>query len=120
MRAGYTPIAKTGRDAELAVQTVLSPGYGAATFAKGPLVLRLFAETGGRDKFLAAIKVLFSGAQTKIITSDDLRKELPKAAGPDVDKLFQQWVDSIIEPDLVVGFPHAAGRPGFQRVSVRK
>ncbi len=119
MRAGYTPIAKTGRDAELGVQTVLSPTYSAAAFAKGPLVLRLFAETGGRDKFLAALKVLFAGAQTKIITSDDLRKELAKAAGPDVDKLFQQWVDSIIEPDLVVGIPQPGDRPGFQRVNIR-
>ncbi|HEV8486062.1 MAG TPA: tetratricopeptide repeat protein [Blastocatellia bacterium] len=119
MRAGYTPIAKTGRDAELGVQTVISPTYSSAAFAKGPLVLRLLAETGGRDKLFAALKVLFSGAQTKIITSDDLRKELAKTAGPDVDKLFQQWVDSIIEPDLVVGIPQPADKPGFQRVNLR-
>jgi TolA-binding protein len=119
MRAGYTPIAKTGRDAELGVQTVLSPTYSAAAFAKGPLALRLFAETGGRDKLFAALKVLFSGAQTKVITNDDLRRELTKAAGPDVDKQFQQWVESIIEPDLVVGVPQPADKPGFQRVNLR-
>jgi len=111
MRASYTPIAKTGRDAELGVQTVLFPTYGAASFAKGPLVLRLFAGMGGRDKLIAALKVLFSGAQTRIITNDDFRRELTKAAGPDVDKQFQQWVESIVEPDLVVGVPQPADKP---------
>ena len=119
MRAGYTPIAKTGRDTELGIQTVISPTYSSAAFAKGPIVLRLLAETGGRDKLFAALKVLFGGAQTKIITNDDFRKELTKTAGPDVDKLFQQWVESIIEPDLVVGVPQPAGKPGVQRVNLR-
>jgi tetratricopeptide (TPR) repeat protein len=119
MHASYTPIARTSRDAELGIQTLLSPTYGAAAFSKGPLVLRLLAQTGGADKFFTAIKSLLSGPQTKMVTLEDLRRELAKACGPEVDKLFQQWVDSIIEPDIVVGIPQPGSKPGFQRINLR-
>ena len=119
MRGGYTPIAQSGRDAELGVQTLLQPSYSAAVFSKGPLVYRLLAETAGREKLLAAIKTLFSGAQTKIVTTDDLRAALIKDATPEVEKVFQQWIDSIIEPDLIIGSPLPASKPGIQAINLR-
>jgi hypothetical protein len=54
MRWSYTPVAQSGRDAEMAVQTAALPSYGAAVFAKGPLVFRMLAEAAGRDKLLTA------------------------------------------------------------------
>jgi tetratricopeptide (TPR) repeat protein len=119
MRWVYTPVAQSGRDAELAVQTPLLPNYSAGAFAKGPLVLRLIAETIGRDKFLAALRQLLTGQQTTIITNSDFRAALAKAGGPIADKLFQQWVETIIEPDIVIGIPQQAGRPGLQSVNLR-
>ncbi|MFY9574846.1 MAG: hypothetical protein WAV20_25880, partial [Blastocatellia bacterium] len=95
MRWSYTPIAQSGRDAELGVQTLLLPNYSAAVFSKGPLVYRLLAEVAGREKLIAAIKGLVSGAQTRIVSTEDLRAGLSKGASPEVDKLFQQWIDSI-------------------------
>ena len=119
MRWGYTPVAQSGRDAELGLQTVLLPNYSAAVLNKGPLVFRLLAETAGRDKLLTAIKSVFSGAQTRIVTIDDLRAELVKGASPEVEKIFQQWVDSIIEPDIIIGAALPSDKPGTQRINLR-
>jgi tetratricopeptide (TPR) repeat protein len=118
MRWSYTPVAQSRRDAELGLQTISST-YGAAVYGKGPLVLRLMAETAGRDKFLAALKTVFSGPQSRVVTPVDFRDALVRAGGPELEKLFQQWVESIIEPDIVVGLPQAADKPGAQRVNLR-
>jgi len=119
MRWGYTPVAQSGRDAELGLQTVLLPNYSAAVLNKGPLVFRLLAETAGRDKLLTAIKSVFSGAQTRIVTIDDLRAELVKGASPEVERIFQQWVDSIVEPDIIIGAALPSDKPGTQRINLR-
>lgn len=119
MRWSYTPIAQSGRDAELGVQTLLQPNYSAAVFSKGPLVYRLLAETAGRDKLIAAIRSLFSGPQTKIITTEDLKTALTKGAPPEVERVFQQWIDSIIEPDLIIGSPLPSNKPGVQAINLR-
>jgi tetratricopeptide (TPR) repeat protein len=119
MRWSYTPVAQSGRDAELGVQTLLLPNYSAAVFGKGPLVYRLLAEVAGRDKLMTAVKGLLSGAQTRIVTADDLRTALTKGAPPEVENLFQQWVDSIIEPHIIIGSPLPSDKPGTQRINVR-
>lgn len=119
MRAGYTPIAVSGRDAELGVHTLSLPTYSAAVLGKGPLVYRLMAETAGREKLIAAIKALFSGAQTRIVTTEDLRAALTKGGAPEVDKIFQQWIDTIVEPDIIVGSPLPSDKPGTQRINLR-
>jgi hypothetical protein len=118
MRWTYTPVAQSGRDAELGLQTLLLPNYTAAVFAKGPLVLRLLAETIGRDKLIAAIKELTAGPQTKIVTADDFRAILNKS-GPDAERVFAQWIDTIIEPDIIVGAPLPSDKPGVQAVNLR-
>ncbi len=119
MRWSYTPVAQSGRDAELGIQNVAFPSYSAAVFGKGPLVLRLMAETAGRDKLFTAIKTVFAAGQTKIVTTDDFRAALVKATSPEVEKLFQQWLDTIIEPDIIVGAPLPSDKPGAQRVNLR-
>ncbi|HET9531577.1 MAG TPA: tetratricopeptide repeat protein [Blastocatellia bacterium] len=118
-RWSYTPVAKSARDAELGIQTPLVATYSAAVFGKGPLVFRLIAETVGREKFIAALGEVFRAGQTKIVTTDDLRQALVKASGPEVERLFQQWVDSIIEPDIVIGIPQPSDKPGSQRLNLR-
>ncbi|MEK6409816.1 MAG: hypothetical protein AABN34_23060 [Acidobacteriota bacterium] len=119
MRWSYAPIAKSGRDAELGVQTLLLPNYSVAVFGKGPLVYRLLAEAAGRERLIAAFKAILSGAQNKIVTTDDLRAALTKGAPPEVDNLFQQWVESIVEPDIIVGSPLPSDKPGTQRINLR-
>ncbi len=119
MRWAYTPVAQSGRDLELGTQTIALPNYAAAVLNKGPLVLRLLAETMVREKFIASIKTLVSGTQTKIITNAELRAVLVKDGGPEIEKVFQQWIDSIIEPDLIVGAPLPSQKPGSQPVNVR-
>ena len=119
MRWGYTPVAQSGRDSELGVQTLLLPNYSAAALSKGPLVYRLLAEAAGRDKLIAAIKSLITAGPTRIITIDDLKAALAKGATPEVDKVFQLWVDSITEPDIIVGAPLPSDKPGTQRVNLR-
>ena len=119
MRWSYTPLAQSGRDAELGVQTLLQPNYSAAVFSKGPLVYRLLAETAGRDKLITAVKFLLSGAQTKIITTEDLKAGLTKGAPPEVEKVFQQWIDTIIEPDIIIGSPLPSNKPGVQSINLR-
>jgi len=101
------------------LQTIALPNYSAAIFAKGPLVLRLIAETVGRDKLISAIKTTFAVGQTKTVTPDDFRGAVVKAAGPDVEKLFQQWLDTITEPDIVVGAPLPSDKPNTQRINLR-
>lgn len=118
MRWAYTPVAQSGRDVELSVQTIALPNYTSAVLGKGPLVLRLMAQTAGRDKFLAAIKQLLAGPQTKTITLDDWRKAFTKDS-PEVDKQFQQWIETIIEPDIVIGVPLPSDKPGAQRINIR-
>jgi hypothetical protein len=119
MRWAYTPIAQARRDAELDIQTLLLPTFTAATLAKGPLVLRLFAETMGRDKFLTAVRSLLTGEQTRIVTLNDLRLALSKEGTAAMDKLFQQWVNTIIEPDIIIGVPQASDKPNTQSVNIR-
>ncbi|HKP11283.1 MAG TPA: tetratricopeptide repeat protein, partial [Blastocatellia bacterium] len=119
MRWSYTPVAQSGRDAELGLQTIALPNYSAAIFAKGPLVLRLIAETAGRDKLLAAIKTTFAVAQTKLVTPDDFRSAVVKGTSPEVEKLFQQWFDAITEPDIIVGAPLPSDKPNSQRINLR-
>ena len=119
MHWNYTPVARSQRDAELDIQIPISTTYTAAVFNKGPLVLRLMAETGGRDKLLATVRQLFTGPQTKIISLDDFRDSFIKATGPEVANIFQQWVSSIIEPDIIIGIPQPTDQPGLQRVNLR-
>ena len=119
MRWSYTPVAQSGRDAELGLQTIALPNYSAAIFGKGPLVLRLMAETAGRDKMIAAIKTIFAVAQTKVVTPDDFRAVVVKSTSPAVEKLFQQWLDSITEPDVIVGAPLPSDKPNTQRLNLR-
>ena len=116
-RWSYTPIAKSARDGELGLQTLVLPSYSAAVFSKGPLVLRLLAETMGRDKLISAIRPLLTGSG--YVTNEDLRQALATAGGETAAKAFEQWVDSIIEPDLVVGAPLPGDSPGTQKVNVR-
>ncbi|HJQ27641.1 MAG TPA: tetratricopeptide repeat protein [Blastocatellia bacterium] len=119
MRWSYTPVAQSGRDAPLILQNIGLPNYSAAVFGKGPLVLRLIAEAAGRDKLIAAIKTTFAVAQTKVVTLDDFRSAVVKSTGPEVEKLFQQWLDTITEPDLIVGSPLASDKPNTQRLNLR-
>lgn len=119
MRWTYTPIAQSRRDAELGIQTLLLPTYGAAMLCKGPLVLRLIAETAGRAKYLAALRSTLSGPQTKAVTFLDLKAAVVKDSNQAVDKLFGQWVEAIVEPDLIIGIPQPSGKPGVQRVNIR-
>lgn len=119
MRWSYTPVAQSGRDAELGLQTLLLPNYSAAVFSKGPLVYRLLAETAGREKLISAFRTLMSGAQSKIVTTEDLKAALTKGASPEVEKVFQQWIDSIVEPDIIIGSPLATTKPGVQTVNLR-
>ncbi len=122
MRWAYTPVAQARRDAELDIQTLLVPTYTAAVFGKAPLVFRLLAETIGQEKFITALRSLFSGERTKIVNLDSLRQAVKSAAAenaPSVDKLFQQWVDTVIEPDIVIGVPQATENANVQRVNIR-
>ncbi|MCI0491052.1 MAG: hypothetical protein L0229_31055 [Blastocatellia bacterium] len=119
MRWNYTPVAKSQRDAELDIQIPLSTTYTAAVYNKGPLVLRLMAETGGREKLFAVVRQLFTGPQTRIVDLDDFRQESIKATGPQINSIFQQWVDTIIEPDIIIGIPQPTDQPGVQRVNLR-
>jgi Tfp pilus assembly protein PilF len=118
MRWSYTPVAQSGRDAELGVQTPLLSNYSTAVFSKGPLVFRMLSEAVGRDKLIAAIKTVCSGPQTKIITTQDLRGLLTKDS-PDAEKVFQQWVDTIVEPDIIIGAPLGSSKPGSQAINLR-
>jgi tetratricopeptide (TPR) repeat protein len=119
MRWGYTPVAQSGRDSELGVQTLLLPNYSAAALNKGPLVYRLLAEAAGQDKLIAAIKLLIAAGPTKIIIIDDLKAALAKGSAPEIDKVFQQWVDSITEPDIIIGAPLPSDKAGTQRINLR-
>jgi hypothetical protein len=117
MRAVYTPVAQSRRDNELAVQTLVLATYADAALAKGPLVLRLMAHTLGPDKIIDALKRILDGPQTKIVTLTHYKEAL--GAGPAVDGLFAQWIDSIVLPDLIIGIPQPSDRPGAQRVNLR-
>jgi tetratricopeptide (TPR) repeat protein len=119
MRWSYTPVAQSGRDAELGIQTPAQPSYGAATLGKGPLVLRLLAESVGRDKFISVLRALFTGAQNKIVTNEEFKQELVKAGGAETENLFRQWVETIVEPDIVIGIPQTTDNPSVQRVNLR-
>jgi hypothetical protein len=119
MRWGYTPVAQSGRDAELAVQTIFLPNYTVSVLTKGPLVLRLLGETLGREKLIGAVRELISGPQTRIVTAEDFRTSLLKAGSPGADLLFTQWVDNITEPDVIVGAPLPSDKAGVQRVNLR-
>src|SRR5215471_4690964 len=117
MRAVYTPVAQSRRDSELAVQTLVLATYADAALAKGPLVLRLMSHTLGADRLIDALKRLLDGPQTKIVTLTDFKEALGK--DPEIDRLFSQWIDAIVLPDLIIGIPQPTDKPGVQRVNLR-
>src|SRR5215467_7227094 len=117
MRAVYTPVAQSRRDSELAVQTLVLATYADAALAKGPLVLRLISHTLGADRLIDALKRLLDGPQTKIVTLTDFKEALGK--DPEIDRLFSQWIDAIVLPDLIIGIPQPTDKPGVQRVNLR-
>ena len=119
MRSGYTPVALSGRDSELGVQTLLSPNYSAAVLSKGPLVYRLLADAAGRDKLIAAIKSISAAGPAKVVTIEDLRAAVAKGSPPEVDKVFGLWIDSITEPDIIIGAPLPSDKAGTQRINLR-
>jgi len=117
LRAAYTPVAQSHRDTELSVQSFVIPSYGDAVFAKGPLILRLLAHLIGTDKLIQAIKTVTAGPQTKFVTPQDFHEAL--GGGTVVDTWFRQWVDSLVEPDIIIGIPMASEKPGAQQVNLR-
>ncbi|HUK90346.1 MAG TPA: hypothetical protein VLZ81_08085 [Blastocatellia bacterium] len=117
MRSAYTPVAQSHRDSELSVQSFVIPSYGDAVFAKGPLVLRMLGHTIGEDKLLEAIRTVTAGAQTKIVTMSDFHAALGKSAP--VDTWFKQWIDTLVEPDIIIGIPLAGTKPDTQQVNLR-
>jgi tetratricopeptide (TPR) repeat protein len=117
MRAAYTPVAQAHRDSEISVQTFLLPSYGDAVFEKGPLVLRMLAHTIGEDKLLAAIRAMTSGPQTKIVTLEDFHAALGQSL--EVDSWFKEWVDAMVEPDIIIGIPIQGSKPDTQVVNLR-
>jgi hypothetical protein len=117
MRAVYAPVAQSRRDSELAVQTLILSTYSAAVFAKGPLVCRLMSTAVGRDKFLGALRQMLDATQSKVVTIETLRAALGKT--PVADKIFQDWVFSIIEPDIIIGIPQPTDKPDVQTVNLR-
>jgi hypothetical protein len=117
MRAAYSPVAKTHRDSALTIQTLSVGTYGDAVFAKGPLVIRLLGHMIGEDKLMGTIKALISGGSGKIVTLEDLRAAL--GTDPAVDAWFKQWIDTIVEPDLIIGTAMAGDKPNAQQVNLR-
>jgi len=117
LRAAYTPVAQSHRDTELSVQTFVIPSYGDAVFAKGPLVLRLLAHTIGNDKLIGAIRSITTGPQTRIVSPEDFHAALGKE--PAIDAWFKQWIDTIVEPDIIIGIPLATEKAGVQQVNLR-
>jgi hypothetical protein len=103
----------------MAVQTLAVPTYTAAMLSKGPLVLRLLAETMGREKLTAAIAPLISGPSTRLVTYSDLKQALIKSGGSEIETQLGQWVETIVEPDVVIGVPLPSDRPNSQKVNLR-
>src|SRR5262249_55219753 len=104
------------------VQTLLVPTYTASVMGKAPLVFRLIADTIGQDKFIAALRNVFTGERTKMVNLDSLHQAIRAAAAdnaPQADKLFQQWIDSVIEPDIIIGVPQPTENANVQRVNIR-
>ncbi|HKV41348.1 MAG TPA: tetratricopeptide repeat protein, partial [Blastocatellia bacterium] len=117
MRAAYAPVARTHTDSELVIQTLLNATYADAVFSKGPLVLRLLAHTAGQDKLLEVVRHLFTGPPTKLVRPDDFTAAF--GSDPAIRKVFKDWVDSRLAPDLLIGQPLQTGNPNVQQLNLR-
>lgn len=95
---------------QLALATPFDPAYGGLMRAKGPLVLRLVEREIGRDKMLAGLGQALAAARQKgALTLSDLRDAWAKASGRDLSALFTNWVDTVVDPDLIIGVPQQSG-----------
>jgi len=103
-RRVYAPLGASKRDLHLIVQTPLYDKYYASVLNKGPLVWRMVEREMGRDKLLSAIKGLLSPEQGRT-TFDEFRKTLIAAGGKGVETILFQWIDKVVDPDLMIGIP---------------
>jgi hypothetical protein len=78
--------------------------------AKGPLVFRILERDMGRDQLLGAIRAASTNARSAgYLTADDLRVAMAKAAGHDLTPIYTSWLDTVVQPDIIVGVPQQSG-----------
>jgi hypothetical protein len=111
LRAGLSGMGPLATSVQLGlVLPGIDPAYYGLMRTKGPLVFRLVAHEAGGDQMLAAVRTALGAArQKRALTLDDLRAALSASAGRDLAPLFATWVDTVVEPDLIVGVPQQAG-----------
>lgn len=105
----YAPLAGAKKDTFLLAQTFAYSDYSVSMFNKGPLVFRMLERVAGWDLLRAAIKNLVSANAAGTFTIDELKAQLRISENPAVATVFHQWIETITEPDFLVGIPQQQG-----------
>lgn len=104
------------RMGDVAAQVQLSnaipvdPSYLGLITSKGPIALRIIERETGRDQMLAAIRTATTAARTNgYLTAEELRAAITKNAGRDLSPVYASWLDTVVQPDIIIGVPQQAG-----------
>jgi tetratricopeptide (TPR) repeat protein len=103
-----TTLAQLGNAASIGQLTLLTPfdpPYRAILTSKGPIALRLVEREAGRDAILAALRDVLGAARNNWLTMDAVRAAITRVSGRDLAPVYATWLDTVVEPDLVVGQP---------------
>lgn len=95
---------------QLSLVTPLDAIYAGLITTKGPLVFHVFEHEIGREPLLGAIGSAIATSRTSgSLTADTLRAAITKAAGRDLTPVYQTWLDTASQPDIIIGIPQQSG-----------
>lgn len=110
LRVGLYQMGDVAAQVQLALATPYDSSYTGLMVTKGALVFRIFERDMGREQVLAAVRSALATARTNgYLTFEDLRGAMEKAAGHDLRPLITTWVETVVQPDIIVGIPQQSG-----------
>jgi predicted negative regulator of RcsB-dependent stress response len=101
----YAPTASTKNDGALLGLSPIDNTYSTSMLNKAPLMLRAIEQQISKEKMFLLIKDLFN-SKNRQIRFDDFRKAAI-TANKDLELLFDQWFEKIVDPDFIIGVPIA-------------
>lgn len=76
--------------------------FDAHLYQKGAWVVGMLREELGDDLFWRALNVYLSDNRAGNVETDDLRRAVEKATGRNVERFFEQWIESAGHPELAI------------------
>jgi peptidase M1-like protein len=111
---GIVSLEQAGRTQPLALRSEAYRDfdtYGAMTYTKPALVLRMLRELVGEEVTRRALKDFYQPNRFRHVNENDLKSAFERASGQDLDWFFQQWFHTTGKLDYSLGAVSTAQQP---------